>query len=232
METGDLSQWSEKVNTGYADSAAVTALVAGIPPKTGNWVLRQSVTGSSGGTRMARYPEIDALAKAGTTFYYSWWDFFPAALSYGGGGWYNHWQIASNDASNNGAPIWVLGISGSGNTMVLAWSPNGLAPANGPHNGETGSRTYTSPIAIPVRQWVFFEVMITPRGDFTGAIKVWMNGQVLFDLSNIKTQFPYAGQGLLTWITNNNYGISLTPTPFVHYIDDVTVSLGRMPYAP
>ena len=235
METGDVSQWSEKVNTGNADSAAILALVAGIPPKTGNWVLRQSWNSASGvseasGTRVARYPEVASLAKAGTTFYYSWWDFFPAALSYGGGGWYNHWQIASNDASNNGAPIWVLGISGSGNTMVLAWSPNGLAPANGPHNGETGSRTYTSPIAIPVRQWVFFEVMITPRGDFTGAIKVWMNGQVLFDLSNIKTQFPYVSQGLLTWITNNNYGSSLTPTPFVHYIDDVTVSLGRMPY--
>ena len=235
METGDVSQWSEKVNTGNADSAAILALVAGIPPKTGNWVLRQSWNSASGvseasGTRVARYPEVASLAKAGTTFYYSWWDFFPAALSYGGGGWYNHWQIASNDASNNGAPIWILSISGSGNTMVLAWSPNSLAPANGPHNGETGSRTYTSPIAIPVRQWVFFEVMITPRGDFTGAIKVWMNGQVLFDLSNIKTQFPYVSQGLLTWITNNNYGSSLTPTPFVHYIDDVTVSLGRMPY--
>src|SRR5437867_2423564 len=34
METGDVSQWSEKVNTGNADSAAILALVAGIPPKT------------------------------------------------------------------------------------------------------------------------------------------------------------------------------------------------------
>src|SRR5436309_459508 len=32
METGDVSQWSEKVNTGNADSAAILALVAGIPP--------------------------------------------------------------------------------------------------------------------------------------------------------------------------------------------------------
>src|SRR5437763_16996386 len=30
METGDLSQWSEKVNTGNADSAAVTIASAGI----------------------------------------------------------------------------------------------------------------------------------------------------------------------------------------------------------
>ncbi len=237
METGDLSAWSEKVNTGYADSAAVLAFVAGIPPKTGNWVLRQSWNSPSGvteasGTRMSRYTEVNALAKAGTTFYYSWWDFFPAALSVGAGGWYNHWQIMSNDASGGNAPIWVLGFNNSGMTMNLTWSPNGLAPANGPHNGESGSRAYTAPIAVPVGQWVFFEVMVTPRGDFTGALKIWMNGQVLFDLSSIKTQFPFVNQSLLAYTANNNYGAGLTPTPFVHYVDDVTVSLGRMPYAP
>src|SRR5438034_7920109 len=162
MATGDLSQWTEKVNTGYADSAAVTAASAGIPPHGGGWVLKQSVIRPSGvveasGTRMARYPEIDALAKAGTTFYYSWWDFFPTALSYNASGWYNHWQIASNDASNTGTPVWALSISGSGNTMVLAWGPNGSVPIQGPHAGESGDRTYTAPIAVPVGQWVFFE---------------------------------------------------------------------------
>ena len=244
METGDLSAWSEKVNTGYADSAAVTIASAGIPARMSTlfnspsaWVMKQSVIRPSGvleasGTRMARYPEINALAKAGTTFYYSWWDFFPTALSYDASGWYNHWQIESNDASNTGTPVWALGFNRSGNTMWLGWGPTASVPVQGPHVGESGDRTYTSPIAVPVGQWVFFEVMITPRGDFTGALKVWMNGQVLFDLSSIKTQFPYVGQSLLTWITNNNYGTGLTPTPFVHYVDDVSVSLGRMPYAP
>ena len=234
METGDLNSWSEKVNTGNADSAAVTAFVAGIPPKTGSWVLRQTWYGSSGvteasGTRMSRYDEVNALAKAGTTFYYSWWDFFPTAMSFGSSGWHNHWQIMSNDPSMKNAPIWILGFNGSGNTMSLTWSPNSLAPANGPHNGETGTRTYNSPIVVPVKQWVFFEVMVTPRGDFTGALKIWMNGQVLFDLSSIKTQFPFVSQNLFTYIANNNYGAAL-PTPYVHYVDDVTVSLGRLPH--
>src|SRR5437762_3462805 len=244
IETGDLSAWSEKVNTGNADSAAVTIASAGIPARMSTlfnspsaWVMKQSWNGSSGvaeasGTRVSRYTEINALAKAGTTFYYSWCDFFPTALSYDASGWYNHWQIASNDASNTGTPVWALGFNRSGNTLWLGWGPNGSMPVQGPHAGESGDRTYTSPIAVPVGQWVFFEIMITPRGDFTGAIKIWMNGQVLFRLSSIKTQFPYVGQSLLTWITNNNYGTGLTPTPFVHYVDDVSVSLGRMPYAP
>src|SRR5204863_3821131 len=37
METGDLSQWSEKVNTGNADSAAVTIASAGIPARMSTW---------------------------------------------------------------------------------------------------------------------------------------------------------------------------------------------------
>jgi polysaccharide lyase-like protein len=231
METRDLSEWSEKVNTDSADTTVVTAAGVGIPPRGGSWVMKQAVTGPAGGTRMSRYPEIDALAKAGTTFYYSWWNFFPTTISFGESDFYNHWQIASNDASNNGAPIWALVFDGSGNTMQLLWSPNRLAPANGPHDGETGKRAYTSSMAVPTNQWEFFEVMITPRSDFTGAIKIWLNGQVLFDLSDIKTQFPYVGQRILTWVTNNAYGSGLTPTPYVHYIDDVTVSLGRMPKA-
>src|SRR5438552_2755535 len=241
METGDLGAWSEKVNTGNADSAAVTIASAGIPARMSTlfnspsaWVMKQSWNGSSGvaeasGTRVSRYTEVNALAKAGTTFYYSWWDFFPAALSVGANGWYNHWQIMSNDASGANAPIWVLGFNNSGMTTTLPWIPNGLAPANGPHNGESGSRAYTAPIAVPVGQWVFFEVMVTPRGDFTGALKIWMNGQVLFNLSSIKTQFPFVNQSLLAYTANNNYGAGLTPTPFVHYVDDVSVSLGRMP---
>src|SRR5437773_1257001 len=152
METGDLGAWSEKVNTGNADSAAVTIASAGIPARMSTlfnspsaWVMKQSWNGSSGvaeasGTRVSRYTEINALAKAGTTFYYSWWDFFPAALSVGANGWYNHWQIMSNDASGANAPIWVLGFNNSGMTTNLTWSPNGLAPANGPHNGASGSR--------------------------------------------------------------------------------------------
>jgi len=70
METGDLSEWDDQVDTGSAESVAVTAASVGVPPKSGNWVMRQSVTGT-GGTRMARFPEIDALTKVGTTFYVS-----------------------------------------------------------------------------------------------------------------------------------------------------------------
>src|SRR5439155_19168457 len=77
---------------------------------------------------------------------------------------------------------------------------------------------------------VRFKVMIKPGADFTGALKVWMNNQVLFDLSSIKTRYVDTGQGLISYIEQTGYGSGLTPTPAVHYVDDVTISLGRMPY--
>jgi len=229
METGDLSEWSSQTNSGSAESVAVTAASAGIAPNSGNWVMRQSVTGSSGGTRMARFPEIAALTKAGTTFYVSWWDYYPTKVSFGPGDSFNIWTLASFDAVGVPNPVWGLFLDGSSFTLILAWSPANNAPAEGPHAGESGRRGYASTLAPPVGQWVFFEIMITPSADFTGAIKVWMNGQVAFDQSLVKTRFPDSALGGFMYVIHDAYGSGLTPTPYHHYVDDVTISLDRLP---
>jgi hypothetical protein len=233
IETGDLREWDDQTNSGSASSAAVTAFSAGIAAKSGSWVMRQSVTGSAGGTRMARFSEVDALTKAGTAFYWSWWDYYPTKVSFPLGDMLSIFQIASQDSAGGFHPIWTLNFHPSNFTLTLMWSPNAKAPAEGPHAGEfEARRTYSSTPAVPVGQWVFFEVMVKPAADFTGALKVWMNGQVLFDQTNIKTRFPDEGAGGFMWLNNNAYGSNLTPTPFHHYVDDVTLSLSRMPYSP
>jgi polysaccharide lyase-like protein len=231
METGNLGEWSGIVNSGSANSVAVTAFSAGIPAKTGNWVMRQSVNGSIGGTRMMSYPGMDALARAGTTFYVSWWDYYPAKITFGPFDMFSIFQIDSRDSNGVYSPIWDLDLNGSNFTLQLVWSPNNKAPP-GPHAGESGKRYHTSTQAIPVGQWVFFEVMIKPSADFTGAVKIWLNGAVVFDLTGVKTRFPDVGVGGYMYTEHNAYGSGLTPTPAVHYVDDVTVSLGRMPSAP
>jgi Polysaccharide lyase/Fibronectin type III domain len=233
MENGTLGEWSEKVNSDSADSWAVTAASVGIPPKGGNWVMKQAVTGTVGGTRMQRYPEIGSLTTAGTTFYVSWWDYYPAkftsASSTPGAFMFMNFEIASQDNCNACYnPIWGLFVDPSNFTLVLGWSPNGLAPAEGPHAGESGKRAYNSTQPIPVGQWVFFEVMITPSPTFTGAVKIWMNGQVLFDEQNVKTRYPDVGVGGWMWVAHTGYGSYISPTPAIHYVDDVTISLGRL----
>jgi hypothetical protein len=232
METGDLSEWDDETNSGSADSLAVTAAAAGIAAKNGNWVMRQSVTGPDSGTRMARFPEVDALTKAGTPFHVSWWGYFPALPAIDPAGFFSLFQIASRDAAGGDHPIWSLNLHPSDSTLILVWSANRMAPSEGPHAGESGSRVYSSSRLAPVGQWIFFEVMITPAADFSGAVKVWMNGELLFDQSLVKTRFPDEGSGGFMWFTLMAYGSGLMPTPYHHYVDDVALSLGRMPYTP
>jgi hypothetical protein len=238
MEMGNLSEWSEEVVTGNAASVAVTAASVGIPPKGGNWVMQQSVLGASGvaeasGTRMFRYEPLNTLARAGTTVYWSWWDYFPTTITFGPYDSFILWSVVGKDAVKSYNPVYSLVFHNSGNTLDLVWSPNNRAPDPGPHIGESGWRRYSSSTPVPVGQWVFFEAMITPKPDFTGALKIWMNGQVLFDLSQVKTMYPDTGQGdPLFALEQTSYGSNLTPMPCVHYVDNVTLSLGRVPYAP
>jgi chitodextrinase len=229
---GNLNEWSEKVNSGSADTTVVTAASVGIPPHGGSYVMKQAVTGSSGGTRMQRYPEVDSSARSGTTFYWSWWDYFPSTISFGISDTFILWGLNSKSTSASaGDPFWGLVFHNTGNKLDLIWSPNDTAPAQGPHAGESGKRIYSSSTPVPVGQWVFFEVMVTPSGDFTGALNIRMNGQTLFDQSLVKTMYPNVGQtGVMLWIEQCGYGSGLTPTPAIHYVDDVTISLGRMPY--
>src|SRR5687768_2011026 len=122
MEMGNLSEWNDQSNSGNAQSDAVTASSAGIPPKSGSWVMRQSVTGT-GATRMARFPEIDALTKAGTPFYVSWWDYYPAKISFASSDTFNIWTLASFDAAGVPRALWGLYLNGSNSTLALRWSP-------------------------------------------------------------------------------------------------------------
>jgi hypothetical protein len=233
---GNLNEWSEKVNSGSADTTVVSAASVGIPPppKGGSYVLKQSVSNPYGGTRLQRYPEVDSLGRSGTTFYWSWWDYYPAPISFGLSDTFILWGMASKSTSASaGDPFWGLVFHNTGNKLDLIWSPNDTAPAQGPHAGESGKRIYSSSTPVPVGQWVFFEVMVTPSGDFTGALNIRMNGQTLFDQSLVKTMYPNVGQtGVMLWIEQCGYGSGLTPTPAIHYVDNVTISLGRMPYAP
>jgi hypothetical protein len=192
--------------------------------------MKQAVTGAHGGTRMFLYEPVSSLGRAGTTIYWSWWDYFPTPITFGPYDSYMLWGIIGKDSAGSYNPLWNVIFANTGNTLNLVWSPNDLAPAQGPHAGETGKRYYYSGVPFPVGQWVRFEVMITPKADFTGALKIWMNGQVLFDQSLVKTMYVDTGQGdPIFAIEQTGYGSGLTPTPWVHYVDDVTLSLGRMP---
>src|SRR2546426_771190 len=121
MQTGDLSQWSEKVNSGSADTTVVTPASLGIPPRSGSsYVMKQAVTAVPGGTRMQRYPEVDALFRAGTKFYWTWWDYFPTAVSFSASQMYQIWGAMSMPSSvqfSDADIFFSLGFTPSGNML-------------------------------------------------------------------------------------------------------------------
>jgi len=218
---GNLNEWSEKVNSGSADTTVVTAASVGIPPKGGSYVMKQAVTGASGGTRMQRYPELDALARAGTPFYWTWWDYFPTSISFGSNDMFmlwGTWSVKTAVPNAPGDPLWGLYFHNTGNTLDLVFNATWNA-------GLPATKVYNSPIPVPIGRWNKFEIFTDPAGHIT----VWLNGQMLFDLSGVMTVYPQVGQTpLLFGIEQTGYGSNLTPIPFVHYVDDVTVSLGRV----
>jgi hypothetical protein len=143
---------------------------------------------------------------------------------------YSLLQLCSRDSAGTPQPVWGLYVDPSNFSMLLVYGANNAAPVPGPHAGESGVGIYKSTVSIPVGKWNFFELMVAPRANFTGAIKLWMNGVVLHDQSAVITQYPNTSAAGLTYIQHTAYGSGLTPTPYSHYVDDVTISLGRMPY--
>jgi hypothetical protein len=193
-------------------------------------MMKQAVTGS-GGTRVFNYEPFNTLALAGTTVYWTWWAYYPSAIRFGASDTFLPFGIMGHRSDDTYNPIWNLVFHGSDNTLDLVYSPNNQAPDPGPHAGEHGKRYYYSGVAVPVGSWVRFEVMIKSSDNtaFNGALKVWMNNQLLFDLSSIVTKYPTWANALVSYIEQTGYGSGLTPTPAIHYVDDVTISLGRMP---
>jgi hypothetical protein len=80
-----------------------------------------------------------------------------------------------------------------------------------------------SPLVIPLNQWVRLECMYRWSKLADGQITCWMNGELLWDMTNIITEFdtPYV-QYPRQWTVNNYAGETL-PKSHVLYVDDLAV---------
>jgi hypothetical protein len=235
FEIGYLGEFDQQNVTYNAISVAALAANEGIVAHRGSWVMKQSVTAPSGtgeasGTRMYRFTTINSIYRTGNPIYYSFWAYFPQVTTLGSGGFFNFLQIQSIGPSGTD-PVWILGFHPSNFTLRMEWWS--LLQMSGPHVGENGGRTYDTSVPIPVGQWVFIRVMVTPREDFTGAVKVWQNATLIFDIANVRTKYPESIVPAGTqsfFIAKNAYGQGIIPTPNSHYVDDVSISLSLPPY--
>ena len=231
MEFGDLREWEYQFNSDGGQSTAVLAASEGIPAKSGSWVMKQTFPGVTGGTRTYRFSTLNQVYRAGEPLYYSFWAYFPEAVQ--NTGFFNLLQVQAVNADWQLEPVWILGIHPTNSTLKLEWW--GRGQMEGPQAGEHGGKAYEQPVPVPVGQWVFIQFMVTPREDFSGAVKVWLNDAVVFDVQNVRTKFPesYVPDWAISFLIGKDaYGMNLASPNHRHYIDDVTISLDPLPYSP
>jgi chitodextrinase len=224
MEEGNLDDWyypSTEAKTGYygggeynsgtGNSVASTAVA-----HSGTYSAAQTIDVSSGspsGTRLFRWEESDRYRE----LYYSAWFYFPQRMRLGAG-WFLLWQWKSTNATRND-PLWGL---------LIENDPAGemkLYLSRGP--GEIANY-HQSVATIPVGRWFQVRAHYRCADDNTGFVRVWQDGQLLFDKSGIRTSYSwingYGNPWSCQWALNA-YGNGFTPSVWTSYVDDAQIGL-------
>lgn len=242
-EEGTLSDWFYPSTTqtgnyggGEYNSGIADTTVSSEQAHTGNYstkMVTDTANNTSSGTRLARWIE----PRQSKQLYYSVWVYFPQEITLthdkNNGNYLNFFQFKSRSSSNSVDPFWYLTLYNKPDTSMgvqLVWGMNNVT---GPHAGEQGYKRYNpeSDVTIPVGQWVNFEAFLNESKDYDGQLTIWMNGQEIFNQTNIKTSYDNCTYNSWCsaneWLVNN-YSDGTIPNPLTIFMDDAAISLNRI----
>jgi hypothetical protein len=216
-ETGDASQWPQ-ITTNW-DNAGCTEhrVVADGHAQSGIYSMKMTLS-RAGGCRQARLPEI----QTGTTYIYEASFFLPKPVLTISNHW-NIFQFKSKKSStvSGSDPIWTIDFQGNPLRPVLSWK-GGTYGLTGPFatDRNIGQADYPNTLSTtPIGQWTTLEVYFDQSSSFDGALKVWQDGVLLYDMQGVKTEYP---SNIAQWSVNN-YSNGLTVFPYTLYIDDAEI---------
>jgi Polysaccharide lyase len=229
MEEGTLADWyypeagrtgdygGGEYNSGSGDTTASTEQA-----RSGSWSARATLADGSGGTRLFRWRESRVHRVAS----YSAWFHFPVAEWVSG--YWNIMQFKSRSAGGANDPIWFLDVqtrSDGSLRPTVVWWPRRL---EGPRRGQSGFRRFKprTEVRIPVGRWTNITARLRQSKDFDGVVQFWIDGQLIFDLREVRTSFPNCRYN--RWCASNewsvnNYARSLSPPNPTIYIDDAEI---------
>jgi hypothetical protein len=233
-ETGNLNEWSEEHGGGEYNSGGGDSGVSQAVAHTGSWSARQAINtgGGSSGTRLFRWREYRSLApgQAATT---SVWVYIPTRPKIGG--YFNLYQFKSK--TQNGSHIDVffqLNLSNRSDGSLYLRALWGCGAENpnfprGPYAGSNSLCNFFQPLAtinVPIGRWFEIRSRIVPSSRYTGSVKFWQNGVLLYDFRNVMTGYPNTNSvnGVDTQWAVNAYANGLSPSSYVQYVDDATVA--------
>lgn len=212
-ETGDLSQWTKDqegeavFNTGTGRVEITEAFA-----RSSRYSLALTIRGAEGQRQAARIFRWHEDLRSG---YYSAWYYFPRRFE--PELWWNVFQFKTRDRRGVSQSAWSLNVGNLENGAMTFYLYSSLE-----------ERTYdgpltSTPLPIPVGQWVHVEAFYKRATDGTGRIAVWQDGTKIYDISGVRTALTDYSDWSVT-----NYTDSIRPSTATIYIDDAAISTSRL----
>jgi hypothetical protein len=230
MEEGSLADWyfpeSSAVRSyggGEYNSDGGDSVASSERARSGAWAVKATLPGA-GGTRLFRWQE----ARANRDLVYEAWFYLPAAYRITGNYW-NLFQFKSRSTAGAVDPLWFVDLvttaDGSLRPTLIWWHRT----LEGPRPGQAGLRRLQplSPVTVPAGRWFSLKARLHQSKDFDGTLQVWLDGQLIFDQTGVRTSFNNCAYN--SWCATNewsvnNYSDGLNASPATLYIDDAQIS--------
>ena len=216
-ETGDISQWTEAqdgeavFNTGTGELTVTSAIT-----HSGQYALQLAITGAAGTTQAVRIFRWNDAAGNPLPHeaYYSVWQYYPVLAT--PALWWNVFQFKSiPPGASESSPTWVLNVGNrrTGEMYFYLWD-------------QVHRRSYPplATVDVPVGHWTRIEAYLKQSTTRSGAISIWQDGVLLYQLTNVQTTLG----NQVHWSVDN-YTDDIQPPDVTIYADDAIISTARVP---
>lgn len=213
FEGNDFSEWEDQgTGTTYAgggifvtDESNTGYGIISDQKNTGSRAayteLRNAMTpGSNKAVRLMRWTD-KPWNEEGDYFpdsaYYSVFVYLPYSYNpkkppdndpYGDGGWWNTFQFKSDNNAGS-QPVVSLDLYNQGGKMYYGLVIKDYTD----DNSSDHTQSYIlqdNPLELQPGRWNHLEAFYLKRKDYTGEVKVWQNGNLILQASNVRTQLP------------------------------------------
>jgi hypothetical protein len=221
---------------GEYDSGVADSVASQEEAHSGGWSAKQTIdtSGGSSGTRLFRWNEFRSLLP-GQGAYASVWVFIPQRVQIGG--YFNLFQFKSKTQDGSYVDVFfqVGMFSRSDGTMYLkpgwGWGAENPSFPGGPYRGDSSQGKWFTPLTqvnVPVGRWFQLRAYIVPSAGYSGRLLLWQDSNLIYDFENVMTGYANTSSinGVDTQWAVNAYANGLTPSTYVQYVDDASITQG------
>ena len=220
METGNTSEWYYPATSangsqgGQIDNTGGAAAASRDYAHSGSYSLKMSVvTPPESGTAASRWLELSKYSQLN----YTGWYYFPNRYSVT-----TYWNVlqwgSKNPATGQVDPFFIVNIGNRSDGSMYLYL----------YNWQTHQSLTQSAKNVPVNQWTKIDAFYASAGDGAGHITIWQDGTKLFDVANVQTRYANGN----CQVSFRNLSDSISPSPAVLYLDDVSITTSGSPLPP